>query len=211
MERAELLMREYETITTQIVHWDTFFWHKGQFFLAIESVLLAVMTQQLTSEVTDTIPMLPVMFFMIAGVTLFNLFLCYVWFRTNRSNHEYLKVRFERALQLEDEPELRGVVQLYHLQLATLRSPKYVKHSSSMWERHLPSAFMLAWIAVLAVASFDSTSLVQPIVAGIVFLAAIGGIIFSEKTGWPRRIREKIIPTHDQQTRAGFAEGGKEG
>jgi hypothetical protein len=155
VERDELLMREYETITDQIIHWDTFFWHKSQFFLAIESVLLGLIADRLSTELVDNKPMQFGLFFMFVVVTLFNFYLCYVWFRTNRRNREYLEVRFDRALQIENDPVMKDVLQLYRLEKTRLESPEYAKHSSSKWEIKLPCAFILAWVIFLLTAAFD--------------------------------------------------------
>ncbi len=190
MDRIELLMREYETITTQIVHWDTFFWHKSQFFLAIESVSLGLIVQRLSIEIVDNMPMHPNLFLMFVAVALFNFFLCYVWFRTNRRNREYLDVRFKRALQIENEPGIIDVVQLYRFQQATLKNPKYTKHSSSPWEIYLPIAFILAWFVSLIGAAFDSKCLVNEVIVILAIVLVVGAII--EMTGWPVPIREKI-------------------
>jgi len=185
-------MKEYEVIGAQIEHWDTFFWVKSNFFLVIESALLAVIVTQLNTSLLTINHFQPMIFYLSISVTLFNLFLCYVWFRTNRSNHEYLMVRFNRALQIENDLTLEGVVQLYHFQQDMLSHPGYIKHSSSWWEVHLPLAFMFAWIMSLTATAYDSHLFAYFIFTGLTIASAIGAIVFVERTGWPRPKREKI-------------------
>jgi hypothetical protein len=192
IDRAELLMKEYELVTNQIIHWDTFFWSKSNFFLTIESVLLAVVVTQLYSELNNNTHMTMILFILGIFVTVFNLVLCYVWFRTNRSNHEYLKVRFERALKIEDDLALGGVVQTYRLQRELLEMPKYIKHSSSWWEINLPIIFMIAWFMSLIMMAFDSYSSINAILTSLTIVSVVSAIIFIERTGWPRPKREKI-------------------
>jgi len=153
----------------------------------------------LSEELTDGKPMHTRLFPMLVAIMLFNIFLCYVWFRTNRSNREYLKVRFERALQIEDDPDMSNVIQLYHLQQLILKDSRYAKHSSSWWETQLPSAFMIAWFAIVIAGAFDSDSFVFAIVAGLSIALVVGAIAWIERTGWPQAIRGTVKPSLESQ------------
>jgi hypothetical protein len=104
MDQAELLMKEYEACATMIVHWDEFFYETSRFYLFIESALLAVAFSLLTAQLVDEKPMRPELITLFVCLTLFNLVLCYIWFRANRSNREYLRVGFIRALEIENDP-----------------------------------------------------------------------------------------------------------
>jgi hypothetical protein len=192
MDRIELLMKEYETIGAQIEHWDNHFWNKSNFFLAVEAALLSAIVTRLIDALIDNKPIQPIIFFLINFAVIFNLFICYVWFRTNRTNHEYQMVRFHRAIQIENDPTLAGIVQLYHFQQDMLKHPGYVKHSSSLWEIYLPFAFIFAWIVSLIVAAYESNLCTYAIIAGFTVIFAVAAITFVEKTGWPRPKREKI-------------------
>jgi ABC-type transport system involved in cytochrome bd biosynthesis fused ATPase/permease subunit len=116
MDPAELLMKEYEACATLIVHWDKSFYETSKFYLLIESALIAVVISQLSAQLIDDMPMRPELIFLFVFLALFNLFLCYVWFRVNRSCREYLKACFIRALHIEDESALNGVVKLAHFE-----------------------------------------------------------------------------------------------
>lgn len=191
MDRADLLIKEYEIIGSQIEHWDNHFWNKSNFFLVVESALLAVVTNQLNDELRDNKPFQQAIFYLSILIVIFNLFLCYVWFRTNRTNHEYQMVRFLRALQIEKDPVFFHLVELYHFQRSMLMNPKYVKHSSSWWEINIPIAFMLAWIGSLILVAYISKNN-NYIITTIFIIFVILACIFVEKTGWPKYKREKV-------------------
>jgi hypothetical protein len=85
----EMLMKEYQCVVEQIIHWDSHFWRKSQFFLVIQSAFIAGVLQNLKDWVVRPAPMPFLMFLLFAQLTIFNIYLCYVWFRTNRRNREY--------------------------------------------------------------------------------------------------------------------------
>ncbi len=139
----DILLKEYESLVTQLIHWDSLFWTKSQFFLVIESAFIAVVLQAFKEQVTTASNKLPpalLCLFLVAG--LFNIYLCYVWFRTNRRNREYIRQRIERALQIESE---LGV--LHTFTDAKQKLPK--GHGSANWETHLPTGFIIIWVVLL--------------------------------------------------------------
>ena len=78
-----------------------------------------------------------------------NLYLCYSWFRTARSNLEYCATRFNQARAIEYNGLVAKTLQLYQQADNELRAGRRRNHSGSAWVRHIPSAFILAWLAVL--------------------------------------------------------------
>jgi hypothetical protein len=190
MDQEELLMKEYEAVTALIVHWDKFFYETSKFYLIIESALLAIVISRLSDELADKQPMLQQLIFLVIFITLLNLFLCYVWFRANRSCREYLKVTFNRALQIENDPILKGIIQLYHFEQDSLSQKRYVNHSSSWWEVNVPIVFMIAWSACLILAAFDSHNLAARIIVCLTISFVIMAVIYIERTGWPQPGRQ---------------------
>jgi alpha-L-arabinofuranosidase len=178
-------MKEYEACATLIVHWDKFFYETSKFYMFIESALLAVVFSQLSAQLVDEKPMRPELISLFVCLTLFNLILCYVWFRANRSCREYLKISFIRALQIENDPALKGVVQLANVTRNKLNQKENIKHSSDWWEIHVPILFMIAWAVYLISAAFDSHDFVAAIIVGLIFVLVIRALIFIERTGWP--------------------------
>ena len=189
MQKQEILIREYETITDQIIHWDKFFWQKSQFFLAIESVLLAGVSLRLSVEFSRAEPISDHDFVLFIVLFIFNLYLCYTWFRTSRSNREYLRVRFARALQIEQDPAMKGILKLYTYQDEMLNQPQYKKHGSNRWELHIPTIFALAWTATLVAANFDHPSCLHALASGVVSFIAVIILLVVEITGWPTPTR----------------------
>jgi hypothetical protein len=139
----EILLKEYESLVTQFVHWDSLFWSKSQFFLLIQSAFIAIFLQAFKENVTPSQtnfpPRLLCLFLLIA---LFNIYLCCVWFITNRRNREYLQQRAERAIQIESDLKV----------LRTFTDGRNLPkgHRSSNLETHLPTAFIIAWVVLMA-------------------------------------------------------------
>ena len=40
INESDLFLAQYKAISEQIIHWDTFFWNKSRFFLALEGITL---------------------------------------------------------------------------------------------------------------------------------------------------------------------------
>jgi hypothetical protein len=185
-------LREYRLLSEQIVHWDGAFWRKSQFFMAIEAVTLGFVIDRLSREFIGTKPIDHELFLMLGALVLFNFYISYAWFRTNRTNREYLNVRFDRAFEIENDLELDGVLGLYKLQRQRLAEPRYVAHSSSRWEIHLPSIFMVAWSATLMWVSVDSAEWQLWLISATVILGLFICIFIIEKTGWLNQPRDSI-------------------
>jgi hypothetical protein len=155
-ERLGILMHEYDAISSQIIHWDQHLWTQSQFFVAIESIFVALIGKQLIDGAVAGAS-LPVLVTIVLTVgTLLNIYLCYVWFRVGRRNLEYSGVRYARAKDLEAAPDVVGVLALYRLETATLTKRSMAKHGSRRWVMHIPSAFILTWLAVLAVVGYQA-------------------------------------------------------
>ncbi len=143
----EILKNEYDSIVKQIIHWDSLFWHKSKFFLAIQSAFLAVVLNEVKEQILTSYKDLRSLFILFLTVAVFNIYLCYVWFRTNRRTREYLKFRIERALEIEDDKDkkLSGI----------LRTFRYTKehlpecHKSAVFETHIPTAFIVVWTILI--------------------------------------------------------------
>ncbi len=139
----DILLTEYESVVTQLNHWDSLFWTKSQFFLVIESAFIAVILQGFKEQVTSASGKVPLeLLFLFFGADLFNIYLCYVWFRTNRRNREYIRQRIARACEIESE---LGVLQTFTD--AKQKVPN--DHGSADWETHLPTVFIIVWVVLL--------------------------------------------------------------
>ena len=142
ISREDLLLEEYKGLISQIIHWDSHFWNKSKFFLTFESAFLAGTLIALRENVAPGKVLSSTLFVALIGVVAFNLYLSYVWFRTNRRNREFLELRFRRAREVE--AELGSVQKLFTNDPLLL--PK--DHGSARWEAHLATGFALAWVAV---------------------------------------------------------------
>ena len=147
-DKDEKLLREYESLVLQIIHWDSHFWTKSRFFLAIESAFIVVALQIFKLRVLGELESHSTLMVVLIFVGLLNIYLCYVWFRTNRRNREYLRIRFKRARAIENK---------FDEALQTFTDEKkelHERHGSATWETHLATAFIIAWILLLAGAGF---------------------------------------------------------
>ena len=137
--REDLLLEEYKGLIPQIIHWDSHFWNKSKFFLTFESAFLAGTLIALRDNVIQGKIISVTLFVALIGIVIFNLYLSYVWFRTNRRNREFLELRFQRAREVETE--LGGVQKLFTNDPLKLSKD----HGSARWETHLATGFAIAW------------------------------------------------------------------
>ncbi len=146
MEPDEILMREYESIVKQIIHWDSHFWNKSNFFVAIQSAFIVVVLKEIKEQILG-VSKIPLSFFIlfIIIVTLFNIYLCYVWFRTNRRNREYVRDRTARAREIESHKKLKGILKTFRY--PNERLPEC--HQSAEWEIHIPTGFIVVWLILI--------------------------------------------------------------
>lgn len=143
LAQDEILMREYDSVVKQIIHWDSHFWHKSQFFLAIQSVFVIGALKILIEQISIPLSLL-------FAVTIFNIYLCYVWFRTNRRNREYIDLRKKRALDIESDKRLQDVLLTFRSDEKNLSK----SHQSAWWEIRLPYVFIVAWIGLFILAAY---------------------------------------------------------
>jgi hypothetical protein len=160
--RRDFLLREYENLPQLIAHWDAHFWQKSQFFFAVESLLLAAVAVAFRQTFLKGAPPTLQEFRALIGLSVFNFWLCYVWFRTNRSNREFLgplltRARaIERALAAGSDFKTAEDRPTFTVQWQSLREPPRDRHSSHWWENHLPTGFALSWVAALVTAAYFS-------------------------------------------------------
>lgn len=192
--KHDFMLREYEKLPQLIAHWDSHFWVKSQFFFAVESVFLAagaVAFKKTLLQVNGDDPGVNGLVSLV-GLCVFNFWLNYVWFRTNRSNREYLTHLFKRARAIErtlvatspdippeDNPIFTG-------QWNSLQQSES-NRGSSWWEIHLPTGFAISWAVVLVrVASFSPHWLYFDVAMGIVLAAFI--IMMLVELAHPKRL-----------------------
>ncbi len=176
-EERDLFLAQYKAVSDQIIHWDTFFWSKSRFFLAVEGVAIfgvgKWLVDQIRTEKTPTknvMSLMPVLseqvFWIFATAIVLNVFLCIVWLRTGRRNREFLNTRFEVGRAMEEYAKSNPVFWLYTYTewkiKAKMRGP-----SSHPLEIGIPMAFLIAWLVILwylmpagPLTAFDFNSLV---------------------------------------------------
>ena len=147
-KQRKVLILEYGNLPGLIAHWDAHFWHKSQFFFAVKSLLLGAVGVAFRETFLKGVPLGSQGLWVLVGVCIFNYWICYVWFRTNRSNREFLGPLFERARWIE-KCLLEGQPGTFIAQWTALLDPKRDRHSAHWWENHLPTVFAVAWTAVL--------------------------------------------------------------
>jgi hypothetical protein len=167
----EFIRAEYSSLPALIAHWDGHFWQKSQFFFAVESVMLAAIGVAFEKVFLEGAPLSRPGYWVLIFACFFNFWLCYVWFRTNRSNREFLGPLFKRARDIERLP-LEDDDGTFTAQHCSLNAPEHVRHSAHRWENHLPTGFALAWSAALVAGGFHSERWVGSLVAlGVALIA----------------------------------------
>jgi hypothetical protein len=145
-------------ISDQIIHWDTFFWTKARFFLAVEGVALLATVDRFSSILVANGSLNPSLFCLLLGMVLLNWFLCFVWLLTGLRNRHFIRFRIARALEIEDDSVLRiqekgisrPLVRLFNLQRNRLNDPQLKGKIVHHWEIGIPIVFAIAWAAILA-------------------------------------------------------------
>lgn len=156
--RLEFKRLEYSNLPALIAHWDAHFWHKSQWFFGVESLILAAVGIAFKDTFLDGFAPKRPGFFFLVGSCVFNFWICYVWFRTNRANREFLTPLLHRAREIETE-FLKNEMGTFSAQQNSLTGWKHAQHSSHQWENHLPSGFALAWAVGLLVAALHGDHL----------------------------------------------------
>jgi hypothetical protein len=162
--RRDFLLREYANLPQLIAHWDAHFWQKSQFFFAVESLLLAAVAVGFRQTFLEGEPPSLQKFHDLVALSVFNFWLCYVWFRTNRSNREFLGPLLRRARAIEcalaalskSKDGLPEDQPTFTAQWQSLHEPRRDRHSSHWWENHLPTGFALSWVVVLITVASSS-------------------------------------------------------
>jgi len=146
-DKIDQLVNEYGQLTTQIIHWDSLSLKKDQFYFAVVGVFLIAVVKVIYDEITKvgTSPFLVVALIVLAGV--FNLFMCIVWFKTNRRNREWLDVRFDRAREIETSQGIE--FRILSLQDKRFDEPEYEGHATSKLVLYIPIIFFVVWVAVI--------------------------------------------------------------
>jgi len=147
MDNTEQLVREYEQLTAQIIHWDNLSWQTSQFFSAIEGAFLAGIGRLIYGEFEKQGASNLALVLLLIGGAVFNIVLCVFWFRINRRNREFLDIRFTRAREIEAQPNIAA--RIYTYQREELTKPKYRGHGTSNLERRIPILFLTMWILII--------------------------------------------------------------
>lgn len=148
----DLLVEQYKAVSDQIIHWDTFFWSKSRFFLAVEGVAFLSIVNWILNRIgtTGVAGQRWQLFGIFAAATLLNLYLCFVWLRTGVRNREFLNMRFEVGRAMEKYVQNRSpTFRLYTYQQWKIDKQKISKRRSHPWEIGIPLAFSSVWIGIL--------------------------------------------------------------
>lgn len=158
-DKKDFLLAQYSAVSDQVIHWDTFFWSKSQFFLAVEGVAMLgignwlVEQTQAPSGSPQAAAGATVVGFgweppvMLGAAALLNLFLCIVWLRTGTRNREFLNMRFEIGRAMEERLSISPG--LYTYQHWKVRSGKLAGRQSHHLEILMPAAFGVLWLGLL--------------------------------------------------------------
>ena len=148
----QLIFHEYDNLTAHVALYGNLSWQKSQFFFAVESIAFAGVSVGFKDTfLRGTIPQTPALLLLIV-VCLFNLWLCYVWFSTNRRNREYLEPLLHRAREIEHT--LNHDDATYSVQWSVLEAKPKRRVRTSVLERHIPTGFAIAWTIILLAGSW---------------------------------------------------------
>jgi hypothetical protein len=140
----EMLLEKYKLLVTQIIHWDTHFWNKSKFFLAIQTAFLGLFGAAGSAAFKHPFFCKPMIELGLVAVAVFNLYLCLVWYKTNVRNLQYRKFKIAEFLAIERR--LRTLTIFDEHATRRFLPPS---DSSSGWEKDMPFAFGFAWVFVL--------------------------------------------------------------
>ncbi|MBM9578182.1 hypothetical protein JWG45_13575 [Leptospira sp. 201903070] len=143
-KKEKYRLAEYDQVIKQIIHWDSHFWAKNQFFLAVETAFLLGAIKGIFDILNQKQEIDLIIFLSGMCVILLNLYLCYVWRLTSIRNRFYLTARIERAKTLE---EAIG-------SFKTFSDGKYKsikKRSVSSFENFIPNSFGIVWVVIFII------------------------------------------------------------
>jgi hypothetical protein len=150
----ELLYREYDNLPALIALYGNLSWQKSQFFFTVESIAFAGVGVAFKNTFLEgATPAGPALFLLIV-VCVFNFWLCYVWFNTNRRNREYLNPLVQRGRAIE--VALKADKATHSAQWTFLESLPKRRYRTSWWELHIPTGFALAWSFALLTAAWHA-------------------------------------------------------
>jgi hypothetical protein len=148
----QILLSEIDNLNKQVCHYDELFWKENQFFIVVQSAFLLGIIQFLNDQFSsEEILPLPI-YLVFLSVFLFNLYLCYVWFRANRRALEYITRRVNRLKQIETEKIIEGV--LYTYRGDDDKDFKLKSHPTSRWLMHIATGFIIFWIIMALFVSY---------------------------------------------------------
>lgn len=144
LNKAEtILLEKYKLLVTQIIHWDSHYWNKSKFFLAIETAFLSAAIAALSPLVKDEIFTGRSAKVLLFGGLVFNIMVCYIWIRTNRRNLQYRKLKIVEFLKIE-----KKIPAMQLLSKARVKSILPKKDRSTCWENALPYLFLASWVII---------------------------------------------------------------
>jgi hypothetical protein len=155
-KKGEYLMAEYHSVTAQLIHYDSLFWTKAQFYMAFEGIVLLATLNKYLSYSSGTKPMTITVFFLLLLLVTLNVGLCWVWMRTGLRNRVFLKSRFRRAEQIEKQKPINNIIKQFHYQNKYLKENQ-LGQGSHQWEACIPLFFILIWVGLL----FFGTTLLE--------------------------------------------------
>ncbi|TGM95981.1 hypothetical protein [Leptospira yasudae] len=135
-------LAEYDQVIKQIIHWDSLFWAKNQFFLAVETAFLLGAIKGIFDFLIQKQEIDVIIFLFGLCLILLNLYLCYVWRVTSIRNRFYLTGRIKRAKTLE---KAIGSFKTF----SDGRYKSINKGSVSSFENFIPYSFGIVWLVIL--------------------------------------------------------------
>lgn len=154
--KHDFLLAQYSAVSDQIVHWDTFFWNKSQFFLAVESVAILgignwfverASTLAQNTAASEAVEFGVELFLIFGAAALLNIYLCVVWLRTGTRNRHFLNMRFDIGRKMEEILKIEPG--LYTYQDWKLYKKKLSGPPSHRFEILIPVAFKVVWFLIL--------------------------------------------------------------
>lgn len=154
--------------------WGGLSWQKSQFFFTVESIAFAGVGVAFKGTFLDGTPPRNSGLFLLIGICVFNFWLCYVWFNTNRRNREYLDPLLKRGRAIEGALKCKDAT--YSAQWKFLQDLPRRRVRTSPLELHIPSGFALAWAVALLIVAWHAQHIywaARILVVSLIVLRAI--------------------------------------
>lgn len=139
-----MLLEKYKLLVPQIIHWDTHFWNKSKFFLGVQTAFLAAFGAAASSIIKHEFFSKSMIDPILVAAGIFNIYLCFVWFKTNVRNLQYRAFKIAEFLAIERRLSVLTIFDAFAVKRFLPPSA-----SSSGCERFMPLAFGFAWVFVL--------------------------------------------------------------